>query len=532
MPSHLHDFSTCYRGHVRWVGGATARFAHRVNLAVGHIAGDRASRSNLSTAPIRRAQTKNPRIKERAELMEKFFHLKENGTTVSTEITAGLTTFFAMSYIIVVNPQILSQTGMPWGGVFLATIIAAIIGTLVMGLFANVPYAQAAGMGLNAFFTYTVCFGLKFTWQETLCMVFLCGLINIIITVTKIRKMIIQAIPEVLQHAIGGGIGLFVAYVGMLNVGFITFTPKDTKAAGKGLATAATPGLATLNNPTLWLFLIGLLLAIVFTVTKVKAGLLLTIIITTIIGIPMGLTTMSNSVSIGQTFSQLPTTFCAIFSAKGFPALFSDPARIPLVLVTIFAFSMSDTFDTLGTFIGTGRRSGIFSDEDEKALENGSGFSSKMDRALFADSIATSIGAIFGTSNTTTYVESAAGIGAGGRTGLTSVVVAICFALSAFLSPVISAVPSAATAGVLVIVGCMMAASLKEIAWDNIDDAIPALFAAVFMAFSYSISYGIAGGFITYCIVKTCKGKAKEVHPVIWVVSALFILDFVCMAVL
>ena len=269
-----------------------------------------------------------------------------------------------------------------------------------------------------------------------------------------------------------------------------------------------------------------------FTVTKVKAGLLLTIIITTIIGIPMGLTTMSNSVSIGQTFSQLPTTFCAIFSAKGFPALFSDPARIPLVLVTIFAFSMSDTFDTLGTFIGTGRRSGIFSDEDEKALENGSGFSSKMDRALFADSIATSIGAIFGTSNTTTYVESAAGIGAGGRTGLTSVVVAVCFALSAFLSPVISAVPSAATAGVLVIVGCMMAASLKEIAWDNIDDAIPALFAAVFMAFSYSISYGIAGGFITYCIVKTCKGKAKEVHPVIWVVSALFILDFVCMAVL
>lgn len=158
--------------------------------------------------------------------MEKFFHLKENGTTVSTEVMAGLTTFFAMSYIIIVNPQILSQTGMPWGGVFLATIIAAIAGTLVMGLFANVPYAQAAGMGLNAFFTYTVCFGLGFTWQQTLCMVFLCGLINILITVTKIRKIIIQAIPEVLQNAIGGGIGLFVAYVGFLNVGFFTFTTK------------------------------------------------------------------------------------------------------------------------------------------------------------------------------------------------------------------------------------------------------------------------------------------------------------------
>ena len=464
--------------------------------------------------------------------MEKFFHLKENGTTVSTEILAGLTTFFAMAYIIVVNPQILSQTGMPWGGVFLATIIAAIIGTLVMGLFANVPYAQAAGMGLNAFFTYTVCFGLGFSWQQTMCMVFLCGLINILITVTKIRKMIIMAIPEQLQQAIGGGIGLFVAYVGMLNVGLITFTPKDTKAAGKGLATAATPGLTTFNTPVLWVFLIGLVLAIVFTVMKVKGGMLLAIIITTVVGIPFGVTNFGSSQSLSQTFSELPTTFGAIFTPEGFPALFSDPARLPLVIVTIFAFSMSDTFDTLGTFLGTGRRTGIFSLEDEKALENGSGFSSKMDKALFADSIATSIGAICGTSNTTTYVESSAGIAAGGRTGLTSVVVSICFALSIFFAPVISAVPSAATAGVLVIVGCMMAASLKEIDWTNIDEAIPAFFATAFMAFSYSISYGIAGGFIMYCIVKTCKGKAKEVHPILWIVSALFILDFVCMAIL
>ena len=326
--------------------------------------------------------------------MEKFFHLKENGTTVSTEILAGLTTFFAMAYIIVVNPQILSQTGMPWGGVFLATIIAAIIGTLVMGLFANVPYAQAAGMGLNAFFTYTVCFGLGFSWQQTMCMVFLCGLINILITVTKIRKMIILAIPESLQHAIGGGIGLFVAYVGMLNVGLIKFTPGDPKAAAKGGAVAATPGLANFNDKVLWVFLIGLVLAIVFTVMKVKGGMLLAIAITTVIGIPFGVTTWSNSQSISETFSQLPQTFGAIFSAEGFPALFSDPTKLPLVIVTIFAFSMSDTFDTLGTFIGTGRRTGIFSAEDEKALENGHGFSSKMDKALFADSIATSIGAI------------------------------------------------------------------------------------------------------------------------------------------
>lgn len=460
--------------------------------------------------------------------MEKFFHLKENGTTVSTEILAGLTTFFAMAYIIVVNPQILSQTGMPWGGVFLATIIAAIAGTLVMGLFANVPYAQAAGMGLNAFFTYTVCFGLGFTWQQTLCMVFLCGIINIIITVTKIRKMIIKSIPPMLQHAIGGGIGLFVAYVGMLNVDLITFTPDSETTAAVG----ATPGLATFDKPVLWVFLIGLVLAIAFTVLKVKGGLLLAIAITTVVGIPFGVTTMADSVSISETFSQLPQTFGAIFSAEGFPALFSDPSKLPLVIVTIFAFSMSDTFDTIGTFIGTGRRTGIFSEDDEKSLESGHGFSSKMDKALFADSIATSIGAICGTSNTTTYVESAAGIGAGGRTGLTSVVVAACFAVSAFLSPIISAVPSAATAGVLVIVGCMMASSLKEIDWSEISEAIPAFFAAVFMAFSYSISYGIAGGFITYCIVMSCKGKAKDVHPVIWTVAALFILDFVLQAVL
>ncbi|MDN6554220.1 MAG: NCS2 family permease [Bifidobacterium mongoliense] len=464
--------------------------------------------------------------------MEHFFHLKENGTSVPTEIAAGLTTFFAMSYIIVVNPQILSQTGMPWGGVFLATIIAAVIGTLVMGLFANVPYAQAAGMGLNAFFTYTVCFGLGFPWQQTLCMVFLCGLINIIITVTKIRKMIITAIPPVLQHAIGGGIGLFVAYVGMLNVGLITFTPKDTKAAGKGLPTEAVPGLAVLDKPVLWVFLIGLLLAIVFTLLNVKAGLLLTIVITALIGIPLGVTTMSNSVSIGQTFSQLPTTMGAIFTAKGFPALFSDVSRLPIVLVTIFAFSMSDTFDTIGTFIGTGRRTGSFSKKDEEDMANGSGFSSKMDRALFADSIATSIGAIFGTSNTTTYVESAAGIGAGGRTGLTSVVVSICFILSIFFAPIISAVPAAATAGVLVVVGCMMAASLKEVNWNEITEAIPAFFAAVFMAFSYSISYGIATGFIAYCLVMACKKKANKVHPIVWVVAVLFAIDFALQAVL
>ena len=451
--------------------------------------------------------------------MEKFFKLKENGTTFSREIVAGLTTFFTMAYIIVVNPGILSQAGMEWGAVFLATIIASIIGTLIMGLVANVPYAQAPGMGLNAFFVYTVCLGLGFSWQQTLSMVFICGLINILITVTKIRKFIIKSIPRSLQNAIGGGIGIFVAYIGFLNVGFVNF--------GSGV-----PAMATLNTPVLWLFIIGLVITIVLLVLNVKGAILIGIVATAIIGIPMGVTSLGDSISFTEACQQLPTTFCAIFTSEGLPALFSDAAKIPLVLITIFAFSISDTFDTIGTFIGTGRRTGIFSDEDEKAMESQAGFHSKMDKALFADATATSIGAIFGTSNTTTFVESAAGIGAGGRTGLTSVVVAICFALSAFLATFVSAIPSAATAPALVLVGVMMTSSFKEIKWDDLAEAIPAFFAGIFMALCYSISYGIAMGFITYCIVKVCKGKAKEVHPILWVVTALFVLNFILLAII
>ena len=448
-----------------------------------------------------------------------MFKLKENGTTVSREITAGLTTFFAMAYIIVTNPNILSEAGMEWGAVFLATIISAIIGTLVMGLVANVPYAQAPGMGLNAFFVYTVCGALGFTWQQALSMVFICGLFNILITVTKIRKSIIKSIPRSLQNAIGGGIGIFVAYLGLLNVRIITF--------GSGV-----PALATLNQPAFWLFLIGLALTVVLLVLKVKGAVLIGIIATAIIGIPMGVTSTTDTVSFIDACKALPSTFGAIFTAEGLPSLFTDMAKLPLVLITIFSFSVTDTFDTIGTFIGTGRRAGIFSDEDEKAMESTPGFKSKMDRALFADATATSIGAIFGTSNTTTFVESAAGIGAGGRTGLTSVVVAICFALSAFLATFVSAVPFAATAPALVVVGIMMMSSFKEIKWDDFEDAVPAFFAGIFMALCYSISYGIGAGFIFYCITKICKKQAKEIHPILWVVTALFILNFVLLAII
>lgn len=454
--------------------------------------------------------------------MEKFFKLKEHGTSVSTEVVAGITTFFAMAYIIFVNPGMLSQTGMPAGAVFLATIIASVAGTLVMGLFANVPYAQAPGMGLNAFFTYTVCFGLGFTWQEALMMVFICGVINVIITVTKIRKLIIKAIPESLQHAIGGGIGIFVAYIGLLNIGMVNFE-------------SGVPALSNFDNKGLILALVGIVITFILLILKVKGAIIIGIAATTVLGIPLkvvDLSTLGATAGLADSFKDLGTTFGAAFGSEGLGSLFSDASRIPLVIMTIFAFSLSDTFDTIGTFIGTGRKSGIFDEADEKALEEGTGFKSKMDKALFADSIATSIGAIVGTSNTTTYVESAAGIGAGGRTGLTSVVTAVLFLLSIFLAPIVGIVPTQATAPALIAVGIMMISSFKEIKWDELEEAIPAFFAAIFMALCYSISYGIAGGFIFYVIVKIVKGKAKDINPVLWVATALFIANFVILAII
>ena len=460
--------------------------------------------------------------------MDRLFKLRQNGTKVSTEVMAGMTTFFAMSYIIIVNPSILSASGMPWGAVFLATIISAIIGTLVMGLVANVPYAQAPGMGLNAFFTFTVVMGMGFTWQQALSMVFICGIVNIIITVTKIRKYIIKAIPESLQNAIGGGIGVFVAYIGFLNVK-ATIDGAETSILS---FSSGVPALATLNQPVFWVFLIGLVLIAVLLLLKVKGAILIAIVATTIIGIPFGVTTVGESTSFVEACKELPTTFLAVFREGGITSLFTDLSKLPLVLITIFAFCLSDTFDTIGTFIGTGRRSGIFTAEDEKAMENGAGFKSKMDKALFADATATSIGALIGTSNTTTFVESAAGIGVGGRTGLTSVVVAIFFAISAFFAGFISAIPAAATAPALIAVGIMMLSAFQDINWTELEEAVPAFFAGIFMALCYSISYGIAFGFIFYVIVKICKKEIKQIHPILWVSTGLFILNFILLALL
>ncbi|MDD2214373.1 MAG: NCS2 family permease [Oscillospiraceae bacterium] len=476
--------------------------------------------------------------------MESCFKLKENGTKVSTEIIAGLTTFFAMSYIVIVNPNILSQTGMGWGAVYLATIISSVVGTLIMGLYANVPYAQAPGMGLNAFFTYTVCFTLGFTWQQALSMVFICGLINILITVTKVRKAIIKSIPPTLQHAISGGIGIFIAYIGMKNAGLLSFTADpgtysvvgefDPEAATVVVNASIVPALVDFNTMGVLLALIAVVITIILLILNVKGAILIGILAATVIGIPMGVThlTANDTYHMGEAFAELGSTFGVIFTKAGLGSLFADNTKILVALMTIFSFSLTDTFDTIGTFIGTGQRSGIFSAQDEAAMENNPGVSSKLDRALISDSVATSIGAIFGTSNTTTYVESATGIGAGGRTGLTSVVTAILFLLCIPLVPLASAVPTQATAAALIIVGVMMCSSFKEINWEDLTEAIPAFFTAVVMGFMYSITTGIAFGFITYCLVVLVrrlsgKDKTTRLHPILIVATCLFILNFV-----
>lgn len=473
--------------------------------------------------------------------MEKFFKLKEHGTDVRTEVTAGLTTFFAMSYVLFVNPSILSQAGMPTQGVFLATIIGAVVGTLMMAFYANLPYAQAPGMGLNAFFTYTVVFSLGYSWQEALAMVFICGLISLFVTVTKIRKLIIESIPAALKSAISAGIGIFLAYVGIKNAGFLkfsidagTYTVAGT-GADKGLASitanaSATPGLVAFNNPGVILALIGLAISIFFIVKGIRGGVILSIAATTVVGILIGVVDLGSvnwaATNLSASINDLKEIFGVALGSQGLGSLFSDASRIPGVLMAILAFSLTDIFDTIGTLVGTGEKVGIIASTGENKE------SKALDRALYSDLVGTTLGAIAGTSNVTTYVESAAGIGAGGRTGLTALTVAVLFAISSFFSPLVSIVPTQATAPILIIVGVMMLSNLKNVKWDDLGEAVPAFFTSIFMGFSYSITYGIAAGFITYTLVKIVKGQVKEVHAVMWVLDFLFILNFVSLAIL
>lgn len=459
--------------------------------------------------------------------MDKFFKLSEHKTDIKTEFFAGLTTFLTMAYILFVNPNILALSGMDKTAVFIATILATVIGTLVMGLFANVPFAVAPGMGLNAFFTFTVVFTMGFTWEQALAMVFICGIINILITITKFRKQIILSIPESLQYAISGGIGLFIAYIGLLNSGFLSFLVEEPNMLAPGVYSTIVPSLTDFTSKGSLLALFGLVVTIILMVRNVKAAILIGIVLTTILSLLTGHVQFSGAVDTSANLGALGNTFLQLDIA----GLFADPSKLFLVFTTIFAFSLTDTFDTIGTFLGAGRRSGIFDEKDAKKFEaNERGFHSKLERALFADATATSIGALLGTSNTTTYVESAAGISVGGRTGLTSVATAIFFLLSLLLLPLVGVVPAVATSPALIVVGILMADGLKEIDWSDLEIAVPAFFTVALMPLAYSITTGVSTGFIFYCIVKIVKGKAREVHPIMYVVTLLFLVSSILTA--
>ncbi|MBJ7686747.1 NCS2 family permease [Weissella confusa] len=483
-------------------------------------------------------------------MLERFFKLSENNTTVRTEVVAGITTFVAMAYIIFLNPSVLSMTGMPSQGVFLATILTAVVGTLITGLFANLPYALAPSIGMQAMFTYTIVFGLGYTWKQALGMVFLVGLVDVIITLTKVRSMIVKAIPDQLKHAIAAGIGLFIAYIGLKNAGFLNFLvdPQNimtlngkpfTEGGGAKVIESitanggTTPSISTFAQPAVLLGLIGLIILVLLVVANVPGAFLLSVLITTVIGIPMGVTNthIDAMASFSSTFHDFGSIFGQALGPDGLWSMFTSPKHVLIVVLTVFSMGLSGLFDAIGTFIGTGMTTGIFSEADQKEFYEGKGFKSKMDRGLVADTFATMFAGIFGTSNTTTFIESSAGIKAGGRTGLTSVVISIGFLLAIIAAPLVNVIPSAATAPILVVVGIMMMNEFKLITWDDIEIAIPAFFTSAFMAFSYSISYGIAAGFIFYVLIKSVKRKFNQISPILWVVTILFLFNFISLAI-
>lgn len=452
-------------------------------------------------------------------MLEKKFKLKKNKTSIKTEVLAGITTFMAMSYIIFVNPAILSNTGMDYNSVYVATILASMIGTFILGFIANVPYVQSAGLGLNALFTYTICGTMGFTWQQALAMVFLCGALNVLITITNVRKKVIKAIPEFMQEAITVGIGLFITYIGIKSAGLIEFS---VSAVNNGIAKAndVVPQLSTFNTPEVILSLVGIAITGILVSKKVKNSYLLSIIITTIIGLFLGVTKLPDFINYSFIPSIEPTFF-----KLDFLGLINAKSGIIVVLMTIFTLVISDLFDTIGTFIGTGKKSGIFKlDKDGNMPKN-------LEKALVCDSATTMVGALLGTSNVTTYVESSVGIESGGRTGLTAISAALCFGVSLFLAPLVSCVPMSAIAPILIFVGISMIENIIKIDWKDILISIPAFFIIVMMPLSYSITTGIQFGFILYVIVNLVNGKKKEVSPIIYIFTLLFIIDFIYKAI-
>jgi len=455
--------------------------------------------------------------------MDKFFKVKEKGSTVGIEILGGLTTFFAMAYIIFVNPNILSSVdeGLK-SSIFIATCLAAALGTILTAFMSNTPFAQAPGMGLNAFFTYTVCFGMGYSFNQALAIVFISGFLFFIVSITPLRGLIIKSIPACIKAAIGAGIGLFIAFIGLLDSGNgIVKLDEANSITGLNLAVDGSLNMgATLT--IIGLLIIGILLA-----CKVKGAIFIGIIATTLIGIPMGVTHVPEqlftwNITLSETFMKLE-----------FGSLLTG-GILPLATAVI-SFFIVDMFDTIGTLVGTAGNNGML-DKDGN-MPGG-------DRAIIADAIATCAGALMGTSTVTTFVESSAGISEGARTGLASLVTGLMFIVAIVLSPLALMIPGAATAPALIIVGVFMMKSATRIAWDDMEQAIPAFLTIAMMPFAYSISDGVAFGFISYVIIKavraiilaiapdktgnvTAGSKLKEIPVLMWIISIMFIVMYI-----
>jgi AGZA family xanthine/uracil permease-like MFS transporter len=424
--------------------------------------------------------------------LDSYFGLRKNGTTVRTEFIAGLTTFLTMVYIVFVNPAILSKTGMDAGAVFVATCIAAAVSTLVMALYANYPIALAPGMGINAFFAFTVVLTYKYTWQQALAAVFCSGVIFFLISVFRIRQYVIDSIPHNLKLAVSAGVGLFLGIIAL----------EEAKVVVDHPATLVTLGDLRHWEPVL--MLIGFVLIAALNYRRIMGGTLIGILVVAIIGIPLGLSKFTGIVSMPPSIA--PTLFQLDFSKVG-EATF---------LIVIFSILFIDVFDNAGTLIGVTHRTGLMKD----------GKLERMKEALISDSFAAMFGSVIGTSTTTSYIESAAGVQAGARTGLSSVFVAIFFLLALFFSPLAGMIPAYATAAALFYVACVMARGLAEIDWEDITEYAPAVVAAVTMPLTYSIATGIGLGFITYAVLKILSGRIKEAAPAVLVLAAIFAIKF------
>ena len=427
-------------------------------------------------------------------MLKKLFGFDPAITTVRTEIIAGITTFLTMSYILAINPAMFSELNMPGGAVFTSTALAAIIGTLVMAVWAKLPFGLAPGIGLNAFFVYTVCMGMGYTWQFAVTAVLIEGIIFILMTLTNLREAIVNAIPLSMRHAIGSGIGLFIAFIGLQNAGVIVNDGSTLVALGD--ITSGAPLLA----------FIGLAITGFLYIKNVRGAMLIGIIATTLLGIPMGVTEFQGVLSSPQPIGEI---FCKFEWDHVF--------TLDMVIV-VFTFLFIDMFDTVGTLVGVCTKAGLVQED---------GSVTKIKEAFMADAIATTAGAFLGTSATTTYVESASGVAQGGRTGLTAFTIACCFAIALFFSPLFLSIPSAAIAPVLILVGLMMLEPIRRIPFDDFTESIPAFLCIILMPLSYSISNGILIGMISYVILNAICGKFKKLTPTMYILAILFILKYI-----